>query len=220
MKQFLLFCLILVASFGFKNEQQSNVVLRCVYQEQPIQVGDSLNLQNHQVQLENLKFYICDIKVKYTDGQEITFPKHQLINLEDQPNIQIPNFKATGIVDFSFGIGVDSTTTMQGVFDGDLDPAKGMFWTWQSGYVNFKVEWASADQETFFHIGGFANDQNSFRTIHLKSNPKKTLKSLDFDLKAFADLMQQKGYSGIMSPGKQACDIADHYSNFFKLNLQ
>jgi hypothetical protein len=39
-----------------------------------------------------------------------------------------------------FNLGLDSLTNVSGALGGDLDPTKGMYWTWQNGYVNFKLQ--------------------------------------------------------------------------------
>ena len=39
-----------------------------------------------------------------------------------------------------FLLGVDSLKNVSGIQTGNLDPSKGMFWTWNTGYVMAKLE--------------------------------------------------------------------------------
>ena len=60
-----------------------------------------------------------------------------------------------------FQIGIDSLTNVSGDLDGDLDPALGMYWAWNSGYINMKLEGKSSScksvkKEFQFHIGVIA----------------------------------------------------------------
>ena len=72
-----------------------------------------------------------------------------------------------------FNLGIDSLTNVSGVMGGDLDPTKGMYWTWQSGYINFKMEGSSAvcptrNHEFQFHIGGYQDPFYAMQTLELE----------------------------------------------------
>jgi len=60
-------------------------------------------------------------------------------------------------------IGTDSITNVSGALDGDLDPIKGMYWAWNSGCINFKLEGTrviSGKKTPFeYHIGGYNGPQ-------------------------------------------------------------
>jgi hypothetical protein len=47
------------------------------------------------------------------------------------------------ITGIRFLLGVDSARNVSGIQTGALDPARGMFWTWNSGYVMAKIEGSS-----------------------------------------------------------------------------
>ncbi|MBZ5858492.1 MbnP family protein [Flavihumibacter profundi] len=68
----------------------------------------------------------------------------------------------------SFLIGVDSARNVSGVQSGALDPANGMFWTWNSGYIYLKMEGNSPvsnqpNGKFEYHIGGFQSPNSSIR---------------------------------------------------------
>ena len=60
-------------------------------------------------------------------------------------------------------VGVDSARNVSGAQTGALDPAKGMFWTWNTGYIMAKLEGNSPASPTGifeYHIGGFKQNES------------------------------------------------------------
>ena len=55
--------------------------------------------------------------------------------------------------------GIDSAIQVGGVGTGALDPLRGMYWTWQTGYVQWKMEGAirvdGLESPLELHLGGF-----------------------------------------------------------------
>jgi len=76
----------------------------------------------------------------------------------------------------SFLLGVDSLYNVSGAQTGALDPQKGMFWTWRTGYVMAKLEGSSPlshlpQHRIEYHIGGFEGIHKVIRTLHLGFPP-------------------------------------------------
>ncbi len=101
------------------------------------------------------------------------FTGTHLINQADSSttNIFLPTWE-TNFKSLSFTIGVDSLYNVSGVQTGDLDPVKGMFWTWNSGYIMAKLEGTSPvssqpNNNFEFHIGGYKAGQNTVQKIIL-----------------------------------------------------
>ena len=64
-------------------------------------------------------------------------------------------------------------SNVAGAIGGTLDPINGMYWAWNSGYVNFKIEGTStlsnARKNAFkFHLGGYQHPYNSYRAVLIK----------------------------------------------------
>lgn len=162
-------------------------------------IGDSIKINNSVYTLEKLTFYL------YTNSTK----KYYLIDLSDSTRLSFNVSDTSRFV----GLGVDSTQTMQGVYDGDLDPALGMFWTWQTGYINLKVEYKDENNEEYqFHIGGYSGSQNTFRPLN---SPSKTSNTLVFQFEKFVGFVLGNKLNSVMSPGKKAVLIADNYNSFF-----
>lgn len=124
------------------------------------------------------KYYISNIVVTKDDNS--TFAESNSYHLIDH------SIAATGIVTLtglpagsyksvSFVLGVDSARNNSGAQTGDLDPAKGMFWTWNSGYIMLKLEGKSpksgdANKDIEFHIGGFGGVNKTQRSFNISFN--------------------------------------------------
>jgi hypothetical protein len=90
-----------------------------------------------------LKFYISEIEINYTDGENYKEKNsYHLIDFEDvkTQKFAILRYKNKPILKVKFNVGVDSTASVSGALSGDLDLQKGMYWAWQSGYINMKIE--------------------------------------------------------------------------------
>ena len=83
--------------------------------------------------------------------------------------VDLPEGKYNAI---SYQLGVDSAIHLGGAQDGALDPLNDMYWAWNSGYVNFKLEGISPQAKTDlhrveYHLGGFAGEQKTMRNISM-----------------------------------------------------
>ena len=103
--------------------------------------------------------------------------------------------------------------------DGDLDPLKGMYWTWQSGYVNFKMEGTMPDknwvnQKFEYHLGGYVGENNSYNSIVLKTE-NSDLINIQLDAGKFLSDWYVGAHPNIMSPGKIAVDFSKILASCF-----
>jgi endonuclease/exonuclease/phosphatase family metal-dependent hydrolase len=121
----------------------------------PLQFVDSL------LHVETLKCYVGHI--------ELLDMNKQIIG-RDSVSYRLIDFKNSNSLNFSINsnlsyasyirltLGVDSTTNAAGVHCCALDPANGMYWSWQSGYIQFKLEGKEKDGTALnLHLGGFSN---------------------------------------------------------------
>lgn len=98
---------------------------------------------NDTISISSLKFYLSDIALYQDEKPVFLFQKkYHLYDIQDSNTFvileTIPASLAYNTIKFS--IGIDSTTNVSGAIEGSLDPMFGMYWTWQSGYINFKLE--------------------------------------------------------------------------------
>ncbi|SDF76449.1 hypothetical protein SAMN05216464_1297 [Mucilaginibacter pineti] len=148
---------------------------------QPLRLNDTAvnyhNSHGDKFTINTFKYYISNIVLFDDQGKKITLPPaYFLINAADSTTFDpvlthVPPGKYSAI---SLMIGVDSARNFAGAQEGCLDPAQGMFWTWNSGYIFLKLEGISPQSNAklhrlTFHVGG-VKPQNTIRvqTIPLK----------------------------------------------------
>lgn len=152
---------------------------------QPI-VMDQLGFTNEAgnvYSIEMLKYYISNLTFSKTDSLEVLAPNYELINEQHDTShrfaVQLPYGDYDSI---SFFMGIDSIKNVSGAQAGELDPAYGMFWDWNTGYVYFKHEgqFIDAAGDTLpivYHFGSFdALTVHSFYANFTVSAQPKTIK--------------------------------------------
>ncbi|MVZ65062.1 hypothetical protein GQF61_04305 [Sphingobacterium sp. DK4209] len=201
------------------------------------------NNSGEQFNVENLKYFVSNIQLSNDRGEVYTVPKKEsyfLIDAENkpslQPKIQVPEGKYTKL---QFVLGLDSLTNTLPVEErtGVLDIAKnGMYWSWNSGYIFFKMEGNSsasttADKKFRYHIGLFGGydkpTKNNIKTIQVDLSPAgaaEVKENLSSDIHLMVDL--SKVFDGknkisiatnstVMVTGPND-KIAENYSEMFR----
>ena len=176
--------------------------------------------------ITTFKFYISNVVLEYENGTEYKEPKSvHLIDIEELNTLQfqlkkVPDLKIKKI---RFNIGIDSLTNVSGNLDGDLDPSLGMYWAWNSGYINMKLEGKSSScksvkKEFQFHIGGYLPNQNALQEVVLIVPNDENNIHLNMDLSKWLNEVSLKETNSIMMPGKKAIEMSSLYKNMFTIN--
>ena len=112
---------------------------------------------NSEESISALRFYISNVRVEHE--RKIVWRAEKEHYLIDFNQDQLQNYNVLGQEGddlkegvLKFVLGVDDSTSAQGIGEGPLDPIKGMYWTWQSGYINFKLEGVSNQCLSLIHI--------------------------------------------------------------------
>ena len=125
-----------------------------------------------------------------------------------------------------FLLGVDSIRNVSGIQTGALDPAKGMFWTWNSGYIMAKLEGESplanaAGNRFTYHIGGFRFGINTVRKISLNiANNQNNEIHINADINQWFKSKSEiriAETNNCQTPGTLAVKFADNYANMFTI---
>ena len=180
--------------------------------------------------LDVLRFYVSDVQLK---GKGILYREqdsHHLIDAEESGSqtVVLKNVPTGCYEMLSFNIGTDSLTNVSGAMGGDLDPTKGMYWAWNSGYINAKIEGRSNACKTLhqafnFHIGGYLPPNQTLRSIELPLKQvivgENALVSVPVcaDLGKFFSQIQLSQDNSVMIPSRQATRLADYFKNIFGL---
>lgn len=195
------------------------------YKQQPLVLGKSYHSKQYDsLQLSTFKCYLSNIKFIYADGSSQVFEKkYKLIDADSiqSHKIKFPQNKSNKVQYIEFNVGVDSIPSTQGALANELDVQNGMYWAWQSGYINWKIEGTSKSCATHkhqfaFHIGGYQAKQNALRTVRLPySTTSKNV--LHIDLAYFFDEVSLKEINSVQIPGNAAMKMADLFTKTFWL---
>ena len=191
------------------------------------------NANGDQFRITTFRYYISNIVLTRADGTQYKQPESYYLISEDKPAsklISIPNVPAGEYTGVTFTVGVDSTRNVSGAQTGALDPAEGMFWSWNTGYIFMKLEGYSPQSEKgglTFHIGGFKAPYNTIRTVSPSLNGKQLFvaagRSPQVHLKVDVLEMFQTSnpikFSELISTmdGAGSVTIADNYRDMFRV---
>lgn len=177
-------------------------------------------------------YYISNIKLNKADGSAFTELESYHLLEQSAPstlNFDIANVVPGNYKSITYTIGVDSARNTAGVQSGALDPAKGMFWSWSTGYIMLKLEGTSpqstqAGNMYQLHGGGFKGTNSVLRTITLNLPQELVVNGNENHIHISADVRKTLGGSNpinfantsvIMSAGASAKAFADNYQNMF-----
>ena len=186
-----------------------------------IVLNDSIytNTFGEHYNITKLKYYVSNINFT-TKGQWEIGKEVYLIDAEKEDSIiKIDGRKIVGI---SFTIGVDSALNCSGAQSGALDPLNDMFWTWNNGYVFFKLEGTSASSTADKnrieqHIGGYKGAYKAQRKIYLPITKMNNAITIQVDMDKYFKDLKIAETPVIAAPGKQAKIIADNFVGLFKI---
>lgn len=134
-----------------------------------------LNANGDSFKVTTYKYYVSNISLTREDGEEIWLPDTYFLVDASKPEssfLPLSNVPAGHYKALSFLIGVDSLHNTTGAQQGALDPALGMIWTWNTGYIMAKMEGISpsspaANKLLSFHIAGFKGEYNVLHRVTL-----------------------------------------------------
>ena len=173
------------------------------------------NASGESFNISQLQYFISNIILRRTDGKEYAIHQDDSYFLvqENNPATQLIKLLVPS-ADYNqlrFVVGVDSLRNTMNISrrTGVLDPASsmdnGMYWSWNSGYIFFKMEGESpaapadptGNRKFRFHIGGFggysAPTINNIKSVALDlatSGIVKTRKGRKATLSVSADILK------------------------------
>jgi hypothetical protein len=114
-----------------------------VFNQNAITFNDKkyVNAAKDTFTIEDLKHYFSNFSIQKADSTWIRFNNCNLIDVKNGRNVTltIPNLPAGNYRAIAFDLGVDKVKNSSMSLMGDLDPAWGMYWTWSTGYVFFRI---------------------------------------------------------------------------------
>jgi hypothetical protein len=224
---FLLAFMVITSSFIRKPASKARIVFEPCFENEPLVLVNKMykTSSGDSLFIDLFKFYMSTVSFKIGGKWHPIKKSYYLVNAEEATtqtiSLELPN----GTIDsLKFLIGVDSITCVSGNMEGDLDPIKAMYWSWNTGYVNAKIEGRSNSCKTIhnvfeFHIGGYMAPFNTLKTVSLKTGPGNT-----FRVKVKVDRwfngkekIHLSNVNSIVTPGKEAVMMANNYKNMFEI---
>ncbi len=144
------------------------------------------NASGEEFTVTTLNYFVSNISLKKENGEVVSFPnQYFLVRQADANslNVTLKDIPAANYTELNYTIGVDSLKSISDVSQrtGVLDPASygsdNMYWSWNSGYIFFKMEGissaaaanAAGEKKYQFHIGGFGGrtsvTPNNLKTV-------------------------------------------------------
>jgi hypothetical protein len=234
------FLLASITGLSFPKERAGNATKKTVTLFFHHQVGNEVlalgnsvkNILGETISIEKFKYYVSNFSVTDDKGTITKLPvQYFLVDEMDSASkkitLTIPDISIRSI---GFLLGVDSIRNVSGIQTGALDPLKGMFWTWNSGYIMAKLEGmsdksVSAGNRFTYHIGGFRKGMSTTKLIDLKipaTEKRATEIHIAADINHWFKSSSEIRISEIAvchSPGPLAMKIADNYSTMFSINF-
>lgn len=201
------------------------VNFRLEFDKLPLQLNKKYVSAGHDtLSVETFRCYISNIEIQYEDQSTfIQKNSYHLLDAEKPNSFLIPITKKSDkqIAKITFNIGIDSITNTSGAMAGDLDPVKGMYWAWQSGYINMKIEGKSSSCKTHknefqFHIGGYLQPYYAMRKMKFSLDKKADDDiNIGIDLYRFFSNLELKETNSVMIPGKEAMRLLNYCDKMF-----
>ncbi len=197
---------------------------------QPTFSNQSLNQEvyyrlnvDDSIQFTSFKFYISHLELingtKAVWKDKVTY---HLIDAFDEKTLVLQFPSNISFTKIKFQLGIDSLTNVSGAMGGDLDPTKGMYWTWQSGYINFKLEGKSnlcktRHNEFQFHLGGYQQPFNCLQTVFVQVKSTTNIK-LNMDISKLLNHISLSQLNHIMSPSYEAVKLSEKIYESFSVS--
>ncbi|MBI1222455.1 MAG: hypothetical protein GC180_07620 [Bacteroidetes bacterium] len=176
--------------------------------------GEPLSLKsvqaNQSLHLTTFKLYISNVLLfKKFDKELAPIAAPQLLDLSEKNILEYEdeNMHLDYPDSLELILGVDSQTISNQMFflKGDLDPIKGMYWTWHTGYVHLKMEGQYKQKKFELHLGGYQGPYSSVQSLHFAMDKNKHRYELRLHLDALFQQFPDDPF--IMSPGRESARL-------------
>lgn len=227
MKVFLTILFALV-SLSVKAGDRGGVKLKFV----PVFMGKPIEFElvyyklhtGDSVLFETFRCYISAIEL-FKNGRQV-FAEPNSFHLIDagKPEtceLVLDAARQTDFDEVRFNLGIDSATNVAGVMGGDLDPTKGMYWAWQSGYINLKLEGRcnlckTRNNEFQFHLGGYMGETRAVAPVRIKAGGNSV--SLNIPLDRLFEGLDLAAINSVMIPSKEAAALSKKIAGLIQLS--
>ncbi len=209
---------------SLKAVSQSNLQF-VVETSEKVKLGSEQDPESGVINIKKLRFYITNLKLVFPRSEYVYLDKQaHLVDAMDTTSMKISlesNREKGEKAILTFDIGVDSSLNEKGASGDDLDPMHGMYWSWQSGYINFKIEGIAKNcparkNQFIFHVGGYAHPYNTLQEVRLPIEYTEQI-LLKIDLPKLFETIDLSTQYKLMRPGAEALQLSQSFSNIFSI---
>jgi len=208
-------------SFGYSLNCYGQLSIFPTWNKKPLELQRIyFTPQNDSISFSSLKIYFSDFRFKDKISGKITSIDTLIFyDLSDTSthsffnDLNLSNYESV-----AFTLGLDSSKNVSGELENAYDPLLGMYWAWNTGYINLKIMGESStvttnSHEFEFHLGGYRFPFATAQTIQVDLNDQY----IYFDLeKLFSESINLTKNHHIMLPCKDAFLISQGLSACFK----
>ncbi|MEO8085661.1 MAG: MbnP family protein [Bacteroidota bacterium] len=226
-------CIIVLLAFQFplfslfaQTETDYVISFHPEYNHSPFRLLDTFYKikSGDSIRIETFRFYISGIE--FLLNNKTVWKETESFHLIDAANenslklvFHIPSLISYDQV--KFNLGIDSLTNVSGAMGGDLDPTRGMYWTWQNGYINLKLEGncnlcKTRNNEFQFHLGGYQFPLSAIQIISLPAHQGNNM-VVNIALDKLLEDWDFTYNNHIMSPSKEAVVFSKKAADAFSV---
>lgn len=228
-KSWIIICLMGTLNFAFAQKKgHLNLCFEHVFNGQRINTDSTYLIeQGDRLTLRNWKYYIGNLMLDEVLVQ-LDLGKYALIDAMEG-KVCVSGILKPGVYrQLRFRIGIDSVDQISGVRSGALDPMNNMYWTWNSGYIAFKIEGESPSAPAPLyrfehHLGGYREGQAFQPEVTLRPENFIELRgdeqvawNIHVDLVRYWENSSIKEKPTIMQPGPAAMEQSKAIMRLFE----
>lgn len=216
----------LLCGFAVKAQKTTTEIsFQLLFDNLPLELAKQYPVsEKDTLTIDFLKFYISDITF-LKEGTQVgkSKEKHHLIDAQHSLIYKaLCTIKNKNFDTITFLVGLDSKTQEKGIQGGVLDPTNQMYWTWQNGFINFKLEGESSlcttrKNKFQFHVGGFQEPYATSQEISLKAKGAMPL-LIKVEVASFFNAIDISQTNTVTSPNKNAVMVSKVLPNLFSVH--
>ncbi len=218
------FLLILIIFFTKVSNAQKRVWVHVetIANGKKVVLNDSMytNKYGEKYNITKLKYYISNLRLDCNGAS--TKSTFGLVNASNNDSFLLKSGSKI-CPSISFTLGLDSAINAKGPQSNTpLDPLNDMYWAWNSGFVNFKLEGTSPNSTAINnkieqHIGGYRGLYKTHQNIVLPIKEFSNHITIQMNLDTYWDNIKISENPMITSSGALAKKAADGFVKMFSI---
>lgn len=204
------------------SQAQNEVVLQIhhLFNDEPLVVGQVYSVQDTEVRVDRLEYYLCDFVITHDGGQETALEEvYVLADVNDDGAYSLGEWDVDQVEGISFGVGVDADHNV------GIDPSTypgghplapqmpSMHWGWASGYRFLALEgFAGTGLAAQYQVHALGDQNFHHQTHSLSASPSEGVVTMYLNANyegAFTELPVSQGFIEHSSTA-EAADAMDN----------